>query len=157
MTVVVAAAVELLLMAVAIVYVAGVEAMEVIRRFMITTVGGKTTVIAVAGIIGVVHIAVEVGRAVEPATSTDEDAAIEPLWAVVAVGGAVIGRVVVVAVWADRWAADVYAEGNLGLCCRCRGEKEPSGDGRCSEKRLETTHGETSVLVTKKQISRKTL
>jgi hypothetical protein len=139
--VVTAAAVELLLVAVTVVHVAGLEVMEVIWWLVVTTVRGETTVIAIARIIGVIHVAVEVRGTVEPTTGTDEDAAVEPLRTVVTIGSAVIWGIVIVAIRAGRGSTDVDTNRYLSLCRRGgRGEEEPSGDGRCCEKRLDSAH-----------------
>ena len=86
-------------------------------------------VIAVFGMVGVVHIAVEVGGAVEPGASSDEDSAGEPLRAVVAVGGAAVGRGFVVAVGACGSDADAYTDLGLGLG-RGRNEETQTGCSR---------------------------
>jgi len=98
---------------VAIGHVSCVEAMEVIRGLMVTAVSRERAVIAVVGIIGVIYMAIEAIMTVEPRTGSDEDAAVEPLRTVVAVWGAVVGSVVIVAIRAARCYAD--ADGNLGL------------------------------------------
>jgi hypothetical protein len=46
----------------------------------------------------VIHVAAKMSRAVKPRAGTDEEAAVKPLRAVVTVGSAVIGSVVVVAI-----------------------------------------------------------
>ena len=51
-------------------------------------------------VVVVIYMAVEMFGAVEPRACTNEDAAGEPLGAVVAIGSAAIGGVVVVTVWA---------------------------------------------------------
>jgi hypothetical protein len=73
---------------------------------------GQRTVVAVPWVKPVVDVAVETVGTVEPWSGADEDAADEPVGTVVTVGRAVIGRVVEVAIWANRGYSD--ADGNLG-------------------------------------------
>jgi hypothetical protein len=54
------------------------------------------SLVAVARVIGGVHMAVEVGWAVEPVSRSDKATADEPLRAIVAVGCAVVGCKVIV-------------------------------------------------------------
>ena len=68
--------------------------------------------VAVAGVIAVVDMAVEVAGAAVPVAGADEHSTLKPFGAVVAVGRAVIGSVVVVAVRAD-WL-DSEMDGDLG-------------------------------------------
>ena len=86
-------------------------------------------VVAVVGVVSVVNVAVEVCRAVEPRASSDEDSAGEPLRAVVAVGGAAVGRGFVVAVGACGSDADAYTDLGLGLG-RGRNEETQTGCSR---------------------------
>jgi hypothetical protein len=74
------------------------------------------TAVSVVRIVTVVDMAVETVRPVEPGTSADEDSADEPVGAVVAVGSAVVGWVVEIAVWANRLGTDVDANGDLSVC-----------------------------------------
>jgi len=83
------------------------------------------TVITEARIVGAVDVAAEPDGSVEPWTSTEEDSAGKPGWTVVAEGGAVVWRVIVVAVWTDGFNADV--DGNLYF--------GSEGGTRCAEKR----------------------
>jgi len=76
----------------------------------------RWTFVAVLGIEAVIHVAVKVGRTVKPVSGTDEATADEPLGAIVAVGGAVVGSVVVVAVGAAGLGAK--GDGDLSFCCR---------------------------------------
>jgi hypothetical protein len=80
-------------------------------------------VIAVVGVIAVVDVAVEAVRAMEPGACSDEQAATEPVGAVVAVGGAVVWGVVEVSVRAYRGHADT--DGDLG------GSYVPGGEQQC--------------------------
>jgi hypothetical protein len=76
------------------------------------------TVVAVMWIVVVIYVAVEIVLAVEPWAGSDENAATEPLGAIVAIGGALIRRIIVVAVGANRRCSD--GDGYLGR-----------GSGRC--------------------------
>jgi hypothetical protein len=71
------------------------------------------TVVAVVWVVAVIYVAVEAVRAMEPWAGTDEDTTGEPVRAVVAIGGAVVGRIVVVAIRADWGRAEVYTDGDL--------------------------------------------
>ena len=95
---------------VTVAHVRSMEAMEVVRWSMVGAVTRKSSMVAGAWIEVAIDRAMEVVRAVEPWTGTDEDTAVKPLRAVIAVGCAVVGRVVIVAVRADRRVADVYAD-----------------------------------------------
>ena len=82
-------------------------------------------VVAVIGMEVGIDVAVEVFGTVEPGAGADEDTAVEPLRAVVAVGRAVVGRNGVVAVGADGGGADVDAD--LGIRAGCRYEQAEAG------------------------------
>ena len=69
--------------------------------------------VSVLRIVVIVYLALEVFGAVEPWTDADEDAAGEPLRSVVAVGNAVIGGVIVVAV--GTIGSDANVDFDLGL------------------------------------------
>ena len=71
------------------------------------TASGLGAVIAMFGMEMVIYVAVEACRAVKPRASADEDATGKPLGAVVAVGGAIVGRDVIVTVRTFRRDADV--------------------------------------------------
>jgi hypothetical protein len=75
--------------------------------------------IAVLHIEVVIYIAMEVGGAMEPLAGTYEDSAVEPLRAVVAVGSAVVGGVVVVAIGTIRRRSDLDSDLGVGFrgCC----------------------------------------
>src|ERR1700728_4171238 len=64
------------------------------------------TVVAMFGMEMVIYVAVEACRAVKPRAGANEDATGKPLWAVVAVGSALIRRDVIVAVGTLRSDAD---------------------------------------------------
>jgi hypothetical protein len=72
------------------------------------------SVIAVVRIVAVIHVAPEAVRAVEPRSGSDEHAAHEPIGPIVAVGSAVIRRVVEVPIGADWRHANIDADSNLG-------------------------------------------
>jgi hypothetical protein len=61
--------------------------------------------------VAVAMISVAVAAVMEPGTNADEDAASKPSRAIVAVGGAGVRGVVVVAVCAGWWAVSVSAVG----------------------------------------------
>jgi hypothetical protein len=63
---------------------------------------GRRPMIAMAIVISVIHMAMEVPRAMEPGTGSDEDAARKPLWAVIAIRSAVVRGHFVVAVRTSR-------------------------------------------------------
>jgi hypothetical protein len=87
------------------------------------------TVIAVVRVVMSVDVAVEVGGAMEPGACSDEDAAGEPLRAVVTVRGAAVGRGFVVAVRACGSGTDAYADLGLSLG-RGRNEETQTGCSR---------------------------
>jgi hypothetical protein len=71
-----------------------------------------------------------------PGTHTEEDAVVEVSWPVKAIGRAAVGRVVVVAVGANRWNADF----DVYLSLRRR-HQDQSGEQYCgTEKNLESAH-----------------
>jgi hypothetical protein len=74
----------------------------------------------------VVHVAVKALRRVRPVAGTDKVTAVEPLGAIVAIGSAVIWRIVVVAIRAAWLRSEVDANGNLrvGLGCGNRKSKQ---------------------------------
>jgi len=97
------------------------EVVETLRAAL-----GEWAVVTVARVKAVVDVAVEAVRSVEPRTSTKEDAANKPVGAVVAIGGAIVGSVVEVAVGAYRWHSNVDADGNLG-----RPQRRTAEQGNC--------------------------
>src|SRR5271170_5579062 len=99
--------------------------------------GGVWSLIAMLRMVVVIYVTVEVIWTVKPGASPDEDTAAKPLRAVVAVGSAVVGRNVVVAVGAHRSWADVDADLSLRFR-RGYGDTESS---HCScGKKLESMH-----------------
>src|SRR3984957_19129529 len=83
--------------------------------------------VAVMRVVAVVDMAVEVVVAAVPVAGADEDSAVKPVGPVVAVGRAVIGSVVVVAVGADR----LHSEADVNLGWRCARGAEQSGCKNC--------------------------
>ena len=80
---------------------------EMLIRVGFLTASWLGAVIAVLRMEMVIYVAVEACRAVKPRASADEDATGKPLGAVVAVGGAIVGRDVIVTVRTFRRDADV--------------------------------------------------
>jgi hypothetical protein len=80
--------------------------------------GGIWAVVSMVRMETIVDVALKTLRAVEPRADADEDTAAEPLRAVVAVGSAVVGWNVVIAVGAyRRWSNfDGYLGLGLGSC-----------------------------------------
>ena len=91
----------------------------------------ERTVVAVARVEAIVHMAVEAVMAVEPGASTDEDSADEPIRAVVAVRRAVIRSIVEVSVWALWSDADV--DSNLGGAPRRTNRESKGKHWNCKE------------------------
>jgi hypothetical protein len=126
-------------------------AMEVFRVAVPAVAGplagvGVLAVIAVLGMVGVVDVAVEVLGAMEPGADSDEDAAAgEPLWAVVAVGSAGVGRDFIVSVGACWCDADDYAYLGLGSGRGCYKETQ-TGNRRCC-KDFETAHWVSPLVI----------
>jgi hypothetical protein len=106
---------------------------------------GHVALVAVLRIVVVVHVAMEVGGAVEPVTGADEDAIIEPLGAVVAVRNAVVGGVVVIAVGAVGLGAEGY--GDRGGGGSCGDEQEDAGRGCGKKAELDGAHEVISLTV----------
>jgi hypothetical protein len=93
--------------------------------------------VTVARVVAVVDVAVEAARAMEPGSRADEDAADEPVGAVVAIGSAVIRRVIEVTVGAYWRYSD--ADHNLGGGNGYGRQQRCSGDGNDNE-RFEKAH-----------------
>jgi hypothetical protein len=88
--------------------VAGFVAVEVLERGRAAL--RKRTVVAVVRVEAVIYVAVKAVRTVEPGAGTEKDATDEPVRSVVAVGRAVIRRVVEVTIGADGGRAKVDAD-----------------------------------------------
>jgi hypothetical protein len=128
-------------MSMAVIHMTRMEVMEMVGRLAISAVRWEAAVIAIAGVKGVIDIPMKAAWAVEPWAGTEEDATIEPFGTVVAVGCAVVGRVVKVTVGANRSRpTDVYAERDLGVCLGGRDQKESECSCCCDEKSLNSTH-----------------
>jgi hypothetical protein len=91
----------------------------------------KRAVVAIMGIEPVVDVTVKAGMAVEPGTRAYEDAAYKPIRAVVAVGRAVIRRIVEISVGAHGSYADVDA--NLGWAVSGTRHKSNGKHWKCKE------------------------
>jgi hypothetical protein len=78
------------------------------------SLGWPWTVVALNRI-AVIYVAAEAFGSVEPRAGANEYSTTEPLRSIVAIGGAVIGRNVIVTVWTGRRRAD--ADAYLSLCC----------------------------------------
>ena len=87
---------------------------ETLSRFSFLATSRLGAVISMLRMETVIYVAVEAGRAVKPRASADEDAATKPLRAVVAVGGALVGRGVIVTIGTFRRGSDFDAY--LSLC-----------------------------------------
>lgn len=73
----------------------------------------KRAVIAMAEIIVMIDVSIEMFRSVEPGSSADKDAARKPLRAIIAVRRAIVRRYFVVSVGADWWGSDFDSNPNL--------------------------------------------
>jgi hypothetical protein len=98
---------------------------------------GHGAVVTVVRIVAVVDVAVEAAVAVKPGAGSDKEAAGEPVRAVVAVGGAIVGGVVEVSVGAYRGDTNVDRDlgGRHGSCAQER--KRDGGKGE----RFDVAHG----------------
>lgn len=92
----------------------------------VLTAGRHRSVVAMAIVEVMVHMTVEVIWPVKPWSCSDEDAAIEPLGAVVSVRSAIVRRLLVVTVGADGWSA--YLHRNLSRRFGTGGEQQASRD-----------------------------
>jgi hypothetical protein len=90
--------------------VARLVAVEVVEALFASS--RQRSVVAVVGVKAVVDMAVKAAVAVKPRTRSDEEAALNPVGPIVAVGGAVIRLIVEVAVGAIGRHSNV--DGNLG-------------------------------------------
>ena len=96
--------------------IARLVAVEVVKRF--SAAFGQRSAIAVMRIEAVVDMAVEVAGAAEPVTSANKHSVHKPIGPVVAVGRALIRRIVEVPIGTDRFRSKVDADGDLGRCGR---------------------------------------
>src|SRR5580700_8746628 len=74
--------------------------------------GWQGSAITVMRIVAIVYVAIETVGSVEPGSSTDKDAAVEPSRSVVAIGRAVIRRIVEIAVRTVRLRTNVDTDCN---------------------------------------------
>ncbi len=95
-------------------------AMEVIEGLFATS--WERAVVAVMRIEAIVHVTVEAARAMKPRPCPQEHASDKPVGPVVAVGRAVVGCVVKVAVGTYRRCSD--ADGDLGCCGGCTANQD---------------------------------
>ena len=89
-------------------------AMEVVEGCLPAT--RQRPVIAVMRIVAVINMPVETPRTVEPGSSSEKHSADKPVRAVIAIGSAVVGSVVVVSVGAYGGRPYVYAHADLSVC-----------------------------------------
>jgi hypothetical protein len=116
--------------------VAGFIALEVLERRC--SAGGQRAMVAMTRIEAVVDVSIESAWSVEPGTGADEDSAEEPVRTVVAVGRAVVGREVEVAVGAVRLGPYVDADGDLAA----GGKTAQKRNGKsCEDERFPAVHG----------------
>ena len=70
----------------------------------------EISVIAVMRVKAIIHMAAPAATTVEPRACPDEDAVREPLWTVIAIGSAIVGGVIIIAVGADGRRSNVDAK-----------------------------------------------
>jgi hypothetical protein len=97
----------------------GAIGMEVVEGLFAAI--GEWPVVPVARIVTIINVSVPAVRTVIPGTGSDEDTAVKPIRPIVAIGGAVIGSIVKVAVRADRRPAKIDADRYLRSRRGCRG------------------------------------
>lgn len=99
--------------------VIAMEIMEVVSVVEVRIMPWIRAVIAVPWIEVVIYRAIKAAMPVEPGTGSDKRSTVEPLRTVIAVRGAAVWGVAVVAIRADRRSTDVDAEGDLSFgSCR---------------------------------------
>lgn len=98
----------------------------------------RRTMISVAIIEGVVYVAVETMRTMEPRTCTDKDSTREPFGAIVPVWSARVGWIFVITVWADRRSA--YLNRNLCVCPIAGKAKQASSSQSRHSKAFQSSH-----------------
>jgi hypothetical protein len=87
-----------------------------------------------------IDVSVEVGGAMEPASGSDEDAAVEPLRAIVAIGGAAIGSEIIVAIRADGRSADADTDLSLSRGSGRGGSESGHSGNDCKCNALQSVH-----------------
>jgi hypothetical protein len=111
-----------MVMAMPIAHVIAMECLTVGYSMLATC--REAAMISIMRVEVVVDVPIEIIMAVVPRTRADENAAVKPLRAVVAVGSTVVWSVVIVAVRASRLDTDADANADLGLGCWSRREAE---------------------------------
>src|ERR1700679_2412701 len=96
-----------------------------LRRSFLATLRHRAR-IAVLWMEVVIYMALEVGRAVKPRASANEDTSCKPFRAVVTVGSAAVGSCVIVTVRTFRGHANLDVD--LGLCFGSIRRKKQAGD-----------------------------
>ena len=109
-----------------------------------SAMGGRGSLIAMLRVEVVIHAAMEVRGGVGPVTGADEVTASKPLGAIVTVWCAVIGSVVVLAVWARRFGAKVDADRHLSRSGGGRDYCNKSCGSQTGKNKLDRTHWEIS-------------
>jgi hypothetical protein len=105
--------------AVAVAHFVAFEVFDVIDRpGGVLATFGMRAVVSVFGMEMIIDVAVKTLWTVEPGAHADEDAAGKPLWAVIAVGSAVVGWGIVIAVGTDRRRANFDRYLSLDLARR---------------------------------------
>jgi len=87
---------------------------------------GERAVVAVMRVEAIVDVAVKAAVAMKPGAGSDEDSTQEPVWPVVAVGCAVVGSVVEVAIGANGSHSNVDSDLGWGGQCGWRGAEQGS-------------------------------
>lgn len=143
--VVVAVSVIATMIVVATTLFVAVEFMSVAIPMELTVLAvmGKFAMIAMMRVIAVIYMAVPAVRAMEPWTCSNEYAVGEPLWTVVAIGGAIVGGVVEITIRAHRRRSNMDADGYLGSR-RGSGKEGKPGDNREDCKIFHKSHLFTS-------------
>ena len=90
-------------------------------------------VVAMVGIEVVIYVAVEVPGPMKPRPCANEDAAVEPFRAVVAVGSAIVRRVIVVAVRTHWFWAVLHAEADLRWTAASEEQQQGCGNKQIFE------------------------
>jgi hypothetical protein len=93
---------------------------EVAKRLLAARWCGSS--VSVSRIIAVVYMSVEAMRAVKPGASPDENAATEPIRAIVTVGRTAIGDIVIIAIGTSGFRS--YVDADLSRCSRAANEKQ---------------------------------
>jgi hypothetical protein len=103
-----------------------VDVVETLRRVRVITMIWHWSAISVMNIEMVVHVTAKMSWAVKPRAGTNEEAAVEPLRAVVAVGSAGIRSEVIVAIRAYGFVIESVPE--HFVCVGSRRREEHSGN-----------------------------